>query len=121
MTQFQIQKMELIVLSLIVGAFFILFFYISKIFKQQPAEAQNPITGTDSVSLVLWIGIVLMPIRIRMRLSILMPILIRILPQVLQLLENHNFFYFYSQQQQCQFSLLYLSRWCHNFKFWTVY
>jgi hypothetical protein len=51
--------MELIVLSLIVGAFFILFFYISKIFKQQPAEAQNPTTGTDSGFQVLWIGIVL--------------------------------------------------------------
>ncbi len=42
-------------------------------------------------------------ITIRMRLSILMPIRIRILPQVLHLLENQISFYFCLQQ--CQFSL----------------
>jgi hypothetical protein len=91
--------MELIVLSLVVGAFFILFFYISKVFKQQPAEAQNPTTGTDNGSHVCCESasfhtdpdatFILMPIRI--------------LPQVLHLLENRNFFYFCSLQ--CQFSL----------------
>jgi len=39
---------------------------------------------------VLWTGIVLMPIRIRI--SILMPLHMRIRPQILHLLENHNFF-----------------------------
>jgi hypothetical protein len=37
----------------------------------------------------------LMPIRIRIRLSILMPIQIRILPQLLRMLKNPNFFTFY--------------------------
>jgi hypothetical protein len=38
--------MELLAVSLILGAFFILlFFYISKIFQQQPAEVQPPASG----------------------------------------------------------------------------
>ncbi len=46
---------------------------------------------------VLWIGIVLMPIRIRIGLSNLMLIQIRILLQILLLLEKHNYFDFYSR------------------------
>jgi hypothetical protein len=46
---------------------------------------------------LVWIGIVLTPIRIRIRLTISMLIQIQImkLPQVLQMLYNHNFFPLY--------------------------
>ncbi len=63
-------------------------------------------------SAVLWIGIVLMPIRSRNRLFILMPIRIRILPQVLHMLENLNFFLYNSLQ--CQFALFWLFHQCHR-------
>jgi hypothetical protein len=68
---------------------------------------------------VLWIGIVLKLIRIRIHaLSILMLIQIRILPQVKHILENHKYFFdFYSPQ--CQSSLFYLSlqrHTSHNFQ-----
>ncbi len=79
----------------------------------------NSNEGTDIVVLyiykyfvvpMLWIGIVLMPIRIRTLLSMVMliririgmktmPIHMRILPKVLHMMENRaNYFYFYSRQ-----------------------
>ena len=37
--------MELIVLSLMVGAFFVLFFYISRIFQQPSADQKTDTSG----------------------------------------------------------------------------
>jgi hypothetical protein len=77
---------------------------------------------------VLWIGIVLMPIgfgSVTMRLSILMPIQarIRVLPQFLHMLENQeNLLDFYSQR--CRSTLCCLSsqrhRW-HAFQYFGQY
>ncbi len=53
-----------------------------------------------------------MPIRSRNRLFILMPIRIRILPQVLHMLENLNFFFY--NWLQCQFTLFCLYHQCHR-------
>ncbi len=66
---------------------------------------------------VLWIGIVLMPIRIRI--SMLMAIRIRIgimrlLPQVLHILDNQNFFSRYFNSQHCHFTMFYLSNQCQK-------
>jgi|LakMenEpi03Aug12_release.lakeMendotaPanAssembly.Ray.scaffolds.fasta_scaffold1152194_1 hypothetical protein len=68
---------------------------------------------------LLWIGIVLMPIRFRVRISILIPygIWICILPQVYKCWQTRKFiFYFYSKS-----SFIYLSRQphrCHIFSIW---
>jgi hypothetical protein len=55
----------------------------------------------------MWIGIVMVPISIRIRLSILK--LIRILPQVSHLLEDRIFILYLFTVQQCQFTLFYPS------------
>jgi hypothetical protein len=68
---------------------------------------------------LLWIGIVLMPIRFRVRISILIPYRIRIciLSQVYKCWQTRKFiFYFYSKS-----SFIYLSRQphrCHIFSIW---
>jgi hypothetical protein len=84
--------------------------------------------ASTSVKPVLWIGIVLMPVQIliRFRFSILMPIQIRILPQVLHMLENHVYFTFdyitaslharlCHKYHNFQFFKLYIEYFCKNF------
>ncbi len=58
------------------------------------------------------------PDRIRIGIK-MMPILMRILPQVTLMLENPNFYKNF-KSQRCQFTMFYLSRecqTCHNFEY----
>jgi hypothetical protein len=80
--------------------------------------------GTDWASvdlkiyLVLWIGILWMPLRILIRLSILIPIQIRILPEVFTHVGKSEKFDLFLQH--CQSTLFSLSRErhrCHNFQY----
>jgi hypothetical protein len=57
---------------------------------------------------VLWIVIVLMTIRIRIGIKT-MPIVMRILPQVLHMMENPNIFTFIFWSQHCRFTMFCLS------------
>jgi len=70
---------------------------------------------------LLWIGIVLMPIRARIGIKT-MPIHTRILPQVLHMLENRKN-YFYSQQCQFTMFLLFLTngKGVMILSIWTAY
>ncbi len=63
---------------------------------------------------VLWIGIVLMPIRIRIRLSIVLPIRIRILFYGLHMFEIRNILYL------CQVTIFHLSHQCHRVIFLSI-
>jgi hypothetical protein len=64
----------------------------------------------------MWIGIVVMPIRIRI--SILMPalgpILMWILPQVLYKCWKIRILYFYFSSRHCHFTMVYLFYRCKN-------
>jgi hypothetical protein len=84
-----------------------------------PTQRTRISEEAHAFSTVVWIGIILVPIRIRLSTLMLIQIWIRILPQVFHMLEN--FFYFYSHGT-CQFQMFYLPCHrcrCYNFQYFV--